>query len=298
MFRVVLWMVFASALFAEDPSLNVEKPKKFNLAICAIFKNEAHYLKEWIEYHRFVGVDHFYLYNTGSTDQFLNVLSPYVKEGVVTLIHWPDHLQNSSDDTTFLWSFSTQIPAYENAVRIKSLNESQWLVLLDVDEFLVLPKDTNLSTVLERYKKFPGVKINSNSFDASSTLSVPGRRLLIETVELTKPTPCHPQKRVSKLIFKPEEYKGFTWPPYQCYFKNDQKPIELGKSELCINRYENRFKGHLFYGKAKDKLHIDNRILTEQESAELLEMGYEIEDQERAIYRFVPDVLKKMGYSQ
>jgi len=73
--------------------------------------------------------------------------------------------------------------------------------------------------------------------------------------------------------------------------------MELSKSELCINRYENRFKGHLFHGKAKDKLHVDNRMLTEEESAELLEMGYEIEDQERAIYRFVPDMLKKMGYS-
>lgn len=297
MFRVVLWMVFASALFAEGPSLTVEKPKRFNLAVCAIFKNEALYLKEWIEYHRFVGVDHFYLYNNGSTDRFLSVLRPYVKDGVVTLIHWPDHLLNNSEETTFMWSLGTQISAYENAVKIESLNEAEWLVFLDVDEFLVVPKDKNLNSLLERYKKYPGVKINSNSFDASSALSVPGRKLLIETVELTKPTPCHPQKKVAKLIFKPEEYKGFTWPPYQCYFKNDQKPMELRKSELCINRYENRFKGHLFHGKAKDKIHVDNRMLTEEESAELLEMGYEIEDQERAIYRFVPDMLKKMGYS-
>ena len=38
--------------------------KKYKLSICAIFKNEANYLKEWIEYHRMVGVEHFYLYNS------------------------------------------------------------------------------------------------------------------------------------------------------------------------------------------------------------------------------------------
>jgi hypothetical protein len=91
---------------------------------------------------------------------------------------------------------------------------------------------------------------------------------------------------------------GFSWPPYQCLFKDDLQPIEVPKSELCINHYENRFKGNLLHGKSKDILHVDNRMLTEEESSQLLEIGYEIEDQEKAIFRFMPDLLKKMGYSQ
>ncbi|KIC71464.1 hypothetical protein DB44_DM00010, partial [Candidatus Protochlamydia amoebophila] len=31
----------------------------YDLSVCAIFKNEAPYLKEWIEYHRLIGVKHF-----------------------------------------------------------------------------------------------------------------------------------------------------------------------------------------------------------------------------------------------
>jgi hypothetical protein len=91
---------------------------------------------------------------------------------------------------------------------------------------------------------------------------------------------------------------GFTWPPYKCFFKDDKQPIEVPKSELCINHYENRFKGTLFHGKPKDVLHVDNRMLTEEESSQLLEIGYEIEDQERTIFRFVPDLLKSLGYSK
>ena len=41
---------------------------KYKVSICAIFKNEAKYLREWIEFHKIVGVEHFYLYNNFSTD--------------------------------------------------------------------------------------------------------------------------------------------------------------------------------------------------------------------------------------
>lgn len=36
---------------------------EYELAIATIFKNNAPFLKEWIEYHRMQGVKHFYLYN-------------------------------------------------------------------------------------------------------------------------------------------------------------------------------------------------------------------------------------------
>ena len=38
------------------------------LAATAIFKNEAAYLAEWIEFYRLIGVEHIYLYDNCSTD--------------------------------------------------------------------------------------------------------------------------------------------------------------------------------------------------------------------------------------
>lgn len=292
-----LWMLWAGPFDCLCAEPLLKNPTKYKLSICAVFKNEERYLKEWIEYHRLAGVDHFFLYNNGSIDRFTDVLRPYIKTGVVTLIQWPDNISPFTENV-FMWSLSTLISAYENAVKFKALNKTEWLVFLDIDEFLVFPDEKNLKTLLGKYNEFPGIKISSVSFDASSTLSVPGRRLLVETVELVKPTACHLHKMVIKTIFKPALSKGFTWPPYECLFENNQRPVELPKNELCINRYENRFKGLLFHGKSKDVLHVDNRILTEKESSELLDMGYEIEDQERTIFRFVPDLIKKMGFSQ
>src|SRR3984957_13412863 len=90
-----------------------QSTKKHQLSICAIFKDEACFLKEWIEYHRLVGVDHFYLYNNESSDDFLKILQPYVHEGIVSLTNWPDRLRSEWGDAPFMWVLTTQVAAYE-----------------------------------------------------------------------------------------------------------------------------------------------------------------------------------------
>ena len=61
----------------------------YKLALCAIFQNDAPFLQEWIEFHKLQGVEHFYLYNNRSQDEFKEVLAPYVESGEVTLVEWP-----------------------------------------------------------------------------------------------------------------------------------------------------------------------------------------------------------------
>ena len=104
------------ANLANIEELMIQEAKKYNFSICAIFKNEAPYLKEWIEYHLIFGVDHFYLYNVGSHDSFQSILKPYINKGLVTYIDWPEALIYPGDDQAERWALSTQIPAYENAV--------------------------------------------------------------------------------------------------------------------------------------------------------------------------------------
>jgi hypothetical protein len=35
------------------------------LSICAIFRHEAPYLREWIEFHKLIGAERFFLYDNG-----------------------------------------------------------------------------------------------------------------------------------------------------------------------------------------------------------------------------------------
>ena len=105
------------------------------LAIVAIVKNEASYIKEWIEYHRLVGVQRFYIYNNESTDNLLEILKPYIDSGIVVYELIPGS--------------AMQIPAYKKAINDYKL-KAKYMAFIDADEFIV-PKtqDTILGVIKE-----------------------------------------------------------------------------------------------------------------------------------------------------
>jgi hypothetical protein len=108
----------------------------FALSICAIFRDEAYYLKDWLTFHVGVGVDHFYLYNNDSADDFLAVLKPWIASGKVTLIDWPGK--------------GVQAKAYTDCVR-RTRYQTRWIAFIDIDEYLFSPTGKSLPTVLDDY---------------------------------------------------------------------------------------------------------------------------------------------------
>ena len=90
---IFLKNMYFSWLIKKDKPKRTEK-RKHHISLCIMFKDEAVYLREWIEYHKMVGVDHFYLYDNNSSDAYESVIENYLKEGSITLIHWPkEHAQ-------------------------------------------------------------------------------------------------------------------------------------------------------------------------------------------------------------
>ena len=90
------------------------------LCLLAIFKNEAHILKEWVEHYIKEGVDHFFLINNNSTDNFYEVLLPYIDKGIVTL---------HNDERYF-----SQIAIYNDYINV--CKQYKWLIVCDLDEFI------------------------------------------------------------------------------------------------------------------------------------------------------------------
>lgn len=72
--------------------IELEERKKGRLSVCtATGRGNRAYLVEWIEYHRLMGVDHFYIYDTSRRQNgggILTLLLDYVSEGVVTVVPW------------------------------------------------------------------------------------------------------------------------------------------------------------------------------------------------------------------
>lgn len=135
--RLLAIVLFISALvywFAPIPQY------RYNLAVCGFFKNEAPWLKEWITYHHDVlGFNHFYLYNNDSTDNYEEILRPFIKQGIVELIDWSSsdesHKTTVVNDTPVPWHLF-QIGAYNNCMK-RALGKAKWVAVIDIDEFIV-----------------------------------------------------------------------------------------------------------------------------------------------------------------
>jgi len=139
--------------------------KKYGISVCQIFKDEAPYLREWIEYHRLIGVEHFYLYDNNSTDGYESVLSPYIERGIVNLIPWPRQ--------------AAQVAAYEDCIR-RFKDESRWIGFLDVDEFVVPVAARSFPEFLKRFSNRPAVLLYWRFFGSDGRIDRDPSSLVIE----------------------------------------------------------------------------------------------------------------------
>lgn len=128
---------------------------KLSLAMCLVFRNEAPYLQEWIEFHRIVGAERFYLYDNRSTDGVRSVLAPYIEEGIVEYHYWPEPLHPHRNGPM----------RYRLDCCHRHQSDTQWIAFLDADEFLVPARpDETIAAALKEFESFPGVGLVSLPF--------------------------------------------------------------------------------------------------------------------------------------
>lgn len=280
----------------ETDYMSAEENHKYNISICAIFKTEPKFLNEWIEYHKLIGVDHFYLYNNTGKRYHNISLNSYIGRGVVSLINWPVICpSDDQDQDDYVWALISQVSAYENVIKMRASRESKWLIFMELDEYLVPTMTDSLTELLDLYYDKPAITVSNVYLNAPKKSGK--EKLMIENIIFVNPPPIRPNREVSKTIFKPDQWSGFTWPPYKCVFKNNQKDLKIEKDILRMNRYIDKPEKSIYPENFKNKLIIDARALSENDFLELLSSGYEIEDGEQSILRFVPNLKKKMSFN-
>jgi hypothetical protein len=169
------------------------------LSVCAIYRNEAQYLREWIEFHRLVGVERFYLYDNLSTDDHREVLAPYVEQGVVEPAHWPET--------------PGQITAYDDCLKARR-RETRWIAFIDLDEFLFSPTGRRVSDVLAEFEDAPGVVANWAVFGPSGHVSRPDGLVIENYVRRTDDPGFNHQV---KSIVNPRRVANFCGPHFFTY---------------------------------------------------------------------------------
>jgi len=267
--------------------------KKYYLTIAAIFKNEGLFFREWLEYHRLVGVEHFYLYNNGSSDDFRLLLESYIQKGIVTLIDWPDRPGKLSDTAKYRWVHNIQIPAYEDAIS-RSIQETKWLALIDIDEFLVPKLTETMKPLLEQYEVFPAVRLYWQVYGTSGVKELRPGQLVIETFHRTGLPEEDLNSKFFKTLLQPEEYVRFSWPPHIAIYRNDEPDIVVNKFEAQINHYMTRSIQYFYDTKVNSRQGALNEGMTENDIQFFLTVWNAIEDEEKAVMRFIPQLRERM----
>lgn len=182
--------------------INQSDQRKCYLSICMIFRDEADYLKEWIEFHRLVGVSHFYLYNNCSKDHYLKVLKPYIKNGIVELFDVPFD-SSSFNDHAKTHNF-VQVCCYNHAIKLAK-KKSSWIAIIDSDEFICPVKDKTVSEALQRYSYASGVAVYWQIYGTSNVWDLKPNELMIE--KLLYKAPNNTNKNQFKSIVRPNKAK-------------------------------------------------------------------------------------------
>lgn len=168
-FIVVCFELFYKLLFLKKKDF---APKKYHISICGCFKNEARFFKEWIEYHQMIGVEHFYLYNNNSDDNYQEVLQEYIDKGVVTLEQYPE--------------VPVQPGAYQHWYKTYR-HETDWVTFLDMDEFYVPLKHDTLTGWLKTHDRYPLLLVYWKMFGTSGIMKHDESKLCAEQYTVSWP---------------------------------------------------------------------------------------------------------------
>jgi hypothetical protein len=155
------------------------------LAVMAVFRNETHVLREWVEHYVRFGVERFYLINNNSDDAYLEVLAPYLEAGTVQLF-------DCARD-------GYQIGAYKELLGHIG-GRARWLGVFDLDEFVYACDGAPLPSVLARFGDAEAVLVPWLSFGSAGHLDQPASVVH----GFTRRGPAHVSRSFLKPILRPD----------------------------------------------------------------------------------------------
>lgn len=111
--------------------------------VCTIAKGEHRYIQEFVLYYlRGLGFDHVFVYDNEEAPTYEAILSKKV-----TVRHFPGKKK--------------QLQAFNDCLqKLQTSDPDAWCAFFDIDEFLVLKKDTDIHAFLKNYANFPAVVVH------------------------------------------------------------------------------------------------------------------------------------------
>jgi hypothetical protein len=198
------------------------------LSVGAMFKNESQIMREWIEHYLFHGVDHFYLIDDNSSDDFLSILEPYLFRGLVTLFQhtqpWDYYLGRQKD-------------MYNHFI-LPKLHETQWLVMIDLDEYLWSPMSIDLKEPLRQCMHIGQIQVKNNLFGSNGHIQQP--KSVVQS--FTKRSKTMNEGGIKYIVNTNFQFKELTI--HHAFFQDPAYEkthfLIIGAPYFCLNHYSSQ----------------------------------------------------------
>lgn len=264
------------------------------IAIVAIAKNEGPYLREWIEYHRMVGIHKIYFYDNESEDDTRAILNPYIASGEVEYIR--------------IEGRARQLDAYNDALR-RYKDECRYLAFIDLDEYLMpavpfKPIVEVVSEALSAYGKgAAGLGVNWAVYGSSGFEKKPSG--LVTATFLRRGKKEHFASAHIKTIVNPREVSTYISPHYPIYKLGAYSVNETGESRLYVwfcdapGKYD-RIRINHYHTKSKEQYINEKARRGMADKAGNYDMThfhrYDLNDvEDRSMEAYAPALGKKLG---
>lgn len=302
-FFLLFFLLFPTLCAAQE-----EEKREHYLSILAIFRDEAEWFPEWLEYHLLVGVEHFYLINHKSKDHYLEILQPYIDQGIVTLM---DYSEVRTQKNHFSYFYILQRKNYERAIQAIG-DESYWLAVLDLDEFLVPMQGERVPPLLKEYEEAVGLQINWINFGTGGVEKIGKGKLLIERL-LWRAEDHYTDNYVFKSIVRPTKvsrcpsahfflYRGRKAPLDTAHIPQPPRASHalairnrsVLRDRIVIHHYRVRDLHYLHHtkilrGSQYNRRHLYSRKALEQQDRECSRI------KDETMLRFVPELRKRLA---
>eukprot|EP00002_Diphylleia_rotans_P032948 TRINITY_DN6969_c0_g1_i6.p1 TRINITY_DN6969_c0_g1~~TRINITY_DN6969_c0_g1_i6.p1 ORF type:complete len:660 (+),score=111.97 TRINITY_DN6969_c0_g1_i6:49-2028(+) len=160
------------------PHLSMDSLKPpYILAMATVVKNEARFIREWIEFHLIQGFQHFLIFDDDSEDSIDVILQPYIKAGIVEY----NKLDTKFNRFNKNGNIRTQSWCYQQSLKYYN-GKAQWVAFFDPDEFVYPVEQDSVIDFLKSYTSFGGLIVRGVIYGSSGiTERLPPNQTVIES---------------------------------------------------------------------------------------------------------------------
>jgi len=184
------------------------------LGICLISRNDNLDIKEWLDYHKSIGVKGVMIIDNNSTHPLLNEVHDYVKSGfVVDYFFFAKRMYPNN-----------QFWAYTQCLKSRG-RDFDFMAFIDSDEFIVVgDKSKRITEVLKEYMGYGGLTLNWLNYNSNGYYARPPGGVIPNYSK------CYKEVHVKSIV--ETKYTEACLNPHYCAYKPGYRAIDTNRSPV------------------------------------------------------------------